>query len=134
MHRFARATNVALLALVVVAAAAAPALARSPKESHVYFKNNTNSYVWVTAYDGNYSLGTKPQLGAWCVGPHKYDQHGLNAEVGEVRAEVSTAGCQRHPVLLNELRGFPFHTGYDSNTMTYYVHYTGGKYVYNNTP
>jgi len=120
--------------LVAAGSASSAARADTPNESHVYFKNDTSAYVWVTAYDGNYRLATKPQLGAWCVGPHAYDQHGLHAEVGEVRAEVSATGCQHDPVLLNELRGFPFHTGHEKNTMTYYVHYTDGKYVYNNTP
>jgi hypothetical protein len=108
-------------------------------ESHVYFDNTSDASVWVTAYSqsecektmsGRPSCNRGGSEGAWCVAPGKYDQHGLRAHIYEVRAEVSQAGCQRHPVALNQLRGFPY--SYYKSTMTYYVHGKNGQYVYGN--
>jgi len=107
-------------------------------ESHIYFQNNSDAYVWVTAYERNTDIipgQMGKTVGAWCVAPGKYDQHGVTARVNEVRAEVSAGGCQR-TVVLNELRGFPYgeHDGLTSHTMTYYVHGKSGHYAYNNNP
>jgi len=115
-------------------------------ESHIYFQNNSDAFVWVTVYTTDHTGfdGRKfvplpgKAIGAWCVAPGKYDQHGVTARIYEVRAEISRDGCQRLPVLVNELRGFPYDLpdggGPVSNVMTYYVHGRNGNYVYNNNP
>jgi hypothetical protein len=105
-------------------------------ESHVYVHNTTDAYVWVTAYGmaENFLQPNSPgkSKGAWCIPPGKYDQHGLKTELYEIRVEVSAAGCQREPVLFNEMRGFPrdyVKGDHISRTMTYYVAGTKGKYT-----
>ena len=130
-----------IIALVMLAAAFAGRPALAGREAHIYFRNNTDAWVWVTAYShGVYTTYPSPMVfpggpaGAWCVGPHQYDQHGLRISIYEVRAEVSEKGCQRHPVLLNELRGFHMDKNTDIGRMTYYIHFQNGRYVYNNTP
>ena len=110
-------------------------------ESHIYFDNQSDAAVWVTAYPGSICGGTVFGSGcagtkdavAWCVGPHSFDKHGIANSIYEVRAEVTKPGCH-HPVMLDQKRGFPFANGKSSNTMTYYIHGSNGKYVFNNTP
>jgi hypothetical protein len=107
-------------------------------ESHIYFENKSDAFVWVTAYERNTDIipgQMGKTVGAWCVAPGQPDRHGVSARVNEVRAEVSAGGCQRH-VALNQLRGFPYgeHDGQFSHTMTYYIHGKNGTYVYSNTP
>ena len=127
-----------IVALIVIGAAFAGQTARADSESHVYFENQSDAWVWVTAYSGTTGGGSVPVIsvgkaeGAWCVPPGAFDKHGLRVAIYEVRAEVSARGCQQHPVLLNQLRGFPYaHAG--SKTMTYYIHGAKGHgYTYGN--
>ena len=131
-------------ALIVLATATGVASAKQVWESHIYFHNKSDAWVWVTAYTGDH-IGFDSRkfvpipgkaIGAWCVAPGAYDQHGVTAHIYEVRAEVTRNSNCRHPVMLNELRGFPYATTGDftKNTMTYYIHGSNGRYVYNNTP
>jgi hypothetical protein len=132
----------ALAATILLAAAGfAAAPAAQADESHVYFHNKSDAWVWVTVYKGlgmidgrALSVPSPARIyGAYCVAPGAYDQHGLRTAIYEVRAEVTHHGCS-HPVMLDQLRGFPYGNGHASNVMTYYVHGKNGHYVYNNTP
>ena len=94
-----------------------PGVARAT-EGHIYTRNSSYAYVWVTAYVWA-PMGTTRIAGAWCVSPGRYDQHGLSdVKVVHVRFEVSHGGCQREPQLLNVVRDFP-RTG---EVWTYTVH------------
>ena len=128
------------LSLLIAGAWCVPA---SAMESHVYVDNKSDAAVWITAYPkrmcAQVALSTHvpcagggPEV-AWCVAPHTFDKRGFVNYIYEVRAEVTHPGC-RHPVMLDQTRGFPFGNGQKSNTMTYYIHGSNGKYVFNNTP
>jgi hypothetical protein len=84
----------ALCALLFVTFATRTALAA---ESHIYTDNKSDAYAWITAYPGASHSGA---LGAWCVPPGKYDQHGLTTHVTDVQIEVSSTGCQHNPIIL----------------------------------
>jgi hypothetical protein len=95
---------IAIVALAAILGFSAPARAT---EGHIYTRNNSTAYVWVTAYVWA-PMGTTKIAGAWCVSPGKYDQHGLrDVKVLHVRFELSKSGCQREPLLLNVTRSFP---------------------------
>jgi len=98
---------VAAIAIVALAVSLGfPGVARAT-DGHIYTRNNSYAYVWVTAYVWA-PMGTTKIAGAWCVSPGKYDQHGLrDVKVMHVRFEVSRGGCQREPQLLNVTRDFP---------------------------
>jgi hypothetical protein len=146
LKRFLRAGAIAAF---VFAMAGRAALAHT-FEGHVWLQNKSDAYVWVTAYTGDHMEMAPTRwvpipgkaVGAWCVAPGAFDKHGLRAHLYEVRVEVSAHGCQRNPVLLNQMRGFPYDIppnlpdprSHVSLTMTYYVHGKNGQYVFNNTP
>ncbi len=89
-----------LLLFALVANSGRPAGAGT-LESHIYTKNDTNVWVWVTAYQV-YGPGVSKIMGAWCVGPQSFDHHGLHANIREVRFEITkNHGCA-HPVLLDK--------------------------------
>jgi hypothetical protein len=85
------ATRLAALLLASIATALAPLAASAADESHVYVKNLTKAWVWITVYSRPYTGGGQYHgaEGAWCVPPGKYDQHGLKVRIHEVRAEIS---------------------------------------------
>ena len=84
----------ALCALLLGAFGAGTA---SAAESHIYTDNKRDAYAWITVYPGASHSGA---LGAWCVPPGKYDQHGLTTHVTDVQIEVSSTGCQHNPIIL----------------------------------
>lgn len=86
-----------LLALTFVTAGAADAYGKS----FIRIRNETDKYVWVTVYSKPSGIYTKT-VGAWCIAPGAYDDHGVTAEIKEVRAEVSAGGCQHTPMLLDK--------------------------------
>jgi len=96
-HAFKR-SIVALLLLAMTFATAGPAYAYG--KSFIRIKNETDKYVWVTVYSKPSGLYTKT-VGAWCIAPNTYDDHGVTAEIKEVRTEVSAVGCQHLPMLLD---------------------------------
>ena len=89
----------ALVLLAMPFAMAAPAVAYG--KSFIRIKNETDKFVWVTVYSRPSGLYTKT-VGAWCIAPGAYDDHGVTAEIKEVRAEVSAGGCQHTPMLLDK--------------------------------
>jgi hypothetical protein len=89
----------ASLLLAMIFATAGPASAYG--KSFIRIKNETDKYVWVTVYSRPSGIYTKT-VGAWCIAPGANDDHGVTAEIKEVRAEVSTGGCQREPRILDK--------------------------------
>lgn len=87
--------------LVLAMAFAIPTPASAYGKSFIRIRNETTNYVWVTVYSKPVGLYVKT-VGAWCIAPKAYDDHGVTAEIKEVRAEVSAAGCQHLPVLLDK--------------------------------
>jgi hypothetical protein len=116
----------ALCALVLSAFGAGTA---SAAESHIYTDNKSDAFAWITVYPGASHSGA---LGAWCVPPGKYDQHGLTTYVTDVQVEISHKGCQHNPVILKTTalthlsRG-----GYLKNEFT--VRGAGGRYFFTRT-
>ena len=97
---------VAMAIVLLAAALGFPGVARAT-EGHIYTRNHTSAYVWVTAYVWA-PMGTTKIAGAWCVRPGEFDKHGLrDVKVLHVRFEISRGGCQREPQLLNVTRDFP---------------------------
>jgi len=97
------AMNRSIAALLLLAMAfAIPVPASAYGKSFIRIRNETDKYVWVTVYSRPGGLYTKT-VGAWCIAPKAYDDHGVTAEIKEVRAEVSAGGCQHNPVLLNQV-------------------------------
>jgi hypothetical protein len=102
-------------------------------ESHIWTENRTDVWVWVTAYNVFGPLVSEIK-GAWCVGPHSFDKHGLHSAIREVRFEVTkNHGCA-HPVLLDKtVFGPPSNVTISQHT--YYVdNKPGGGYVINGAP
>ena len=96
-------------AIAIVALAMSLGLSGVAKatEGHIYTRNRSNAYVWVTAYVWA-PFGATKIAGAWCVRPGEYDQHGLrDVKVLHVRFELSHFGCQNEPLYLNVIRSFP---------------------------
>jgi len=92
--------STALCALILIVGLATTT-SRAAGETHIYVHNETDAYVWITAYEGSYHTGGAH---AWCVSPHSTDRHGVAVYIFDVRAEISTGGCQRNPILLDVTR------------------------------
>ena len=101
-------------------------------ESHIYTDNRTDVWAWVTAYEVYGPMVSKIQ-GAWCVGPHSFDKHGLRASIREVRFEVTKNHACAHPVLHDETVFGPA-SNVTISTHTYYVDYKDGRYKINGAP
>jgi hypothetical protein len=70
-------------------------------------------------------------MGAWCVPPHKSNQHGLSTYLSYVRVELSNIDCQRHPVLYDRTEIFPNRPpGVTKTTEEYIVTKKNGKYLF----
>lgn len=96
-------------------------------ESHIYTKNDTSVWVWVTAYTV-YGPGVSKIQGAWCVGPGQFDRHGLHASIREVRFEVTkNHGCA-HPVLLDKTEFGPSDAA-ASTTHQYTIREEGSRFI-----
>lgn len=70
-------------------------------------------------------------IGAFCVSPRETTTLPLSSSAYEVRAEVTAEkNCKGHR-WIDQLRGYPSGSGH---TYGYYIHGSGGHYVYDNTP
>jgi hypothetical protein len=118
--------------LLVLLVGSASGVSAGSLESHIWTENRTDVWVWVTAYNV-FGPGVSKIEGAWCVGPHAFDKHGLHAAIREVRFEVTHHGCS-HPVLLDKtVFGPP--SNVTKSQHTYYVdNKPGGGYVINGAP
>lgn len=96
-------------------------------ESHIYTKNETKVWVWVTAYTV-YGPGVSKIQGAWCVGPDQNDHHGLHASIREVRFEITKNHACAHPVLLDKTEFGPTDQA-TSSTQQYIIREEGGRFV-----
>lgn len=116
-----------MAALVVALIASAVPATAGYTESHIYTKNETKVWVWVTAYTV-YGPGVSKIQGAWCVGPDQYDQHGLHASIREVRFEITKNHACAHPVLLDKTEFGPTDQA-ASSTQRYTIREEGGRFV-----
>lgn len=112
--------------VVAVLASGAPGGAGT-LESHIYTKNDTSVWVWVTAYTV-FGPGVSKIQGAWCVGPKQYDQHGLRASIREVRFEITKNHACAHPVLLDKTEFGPPDSA-SSTVRTYTIREEGSHFV-----
>ena len=121
----------AILLCVLVAAAFGNVSAGS-LESHIYTDNRTDVWVWVTAYNVFGPLVSEIK-GAWCVGPHSFDKHGLRSAIREVRFEVTkNHGCA-HPVLMDKTVFGPA-SNVRISTATYILDHSGNGFVIHGAP
>jgi len=133
--RLAAAFACAVLAL-------SPALASAqvcrPYASHVYTKNNTDKWVWVTAIESNgnpTNIGpTRSNAGAWCVGPNAYDKHGLRTVLVAYRAEIMSNSCSHKPNLADKSVAYEWHWGTNGNRpcdsmIEFGINYAGSYYI-----
>ncbi len=90
---------------LLLLAGLAPIAASATGATHITTVNDSDAFVWITAYEGSYHTGSAH---AWCVKPHSRDTHGVAVYIFDVRAELSHGGCQRHILLdvtRNAVRG-----------------------------
>jgi hypothetical protein len=90
-------------------------------ESHVWTKNDSDTWVWITVYN------PVKISGSWCVAPHTLDKHGLKTTLLKVRAEVTHSGC-RHPVILDKT--LVFNTYGPTKPGMYVLTGANGKYEF----
>jgi len=95
-------------------------------ESHIWTRNETNVWVWVTAYTV-FGPGISKIQGAWCVGPNQFDKHGVHATIREVRFEITKNNGCAHPVLLDRTEFGP-PEGASSTTVTYTIRQEGSGF------